>query len=105
MTARRTGSATAAGATTVAPAVSMHGIVKDYGRLRALDGVDLELVPGRVHAVVGENGAGKTTLMQILAGYVARDAGRILLDGREVEIGGVSDANRLGISMVHQHFM
>jgi ABC-type uncharacterized transport system ATPase subunit len=83
----------------------MLGIVKHYGRVRALDGVDLELVPGRVHAVVGENGAGKTTLMQVLAGHVARDAGRILLDGREAEIASVADAHRLGISMVHQNFM
>ncbi len=95
------------GATTerVAPTVSMLGIAKRYDRVRALDGVDLELRPGRVHAVVGENGAGKTTLMQILAGHVARDAGRILVDDLEVTIGGVRDAHRLGISMVHQHFM
>jgi simple sugar transport system ATP-binding protein len=58
-----------------------------------------------VHAVVGENGAGKTTLMQVLAGHVVPDAGRILLGGREVAIRGVPDAHRLGISMVHQHFM
>jgi ABC-type uncharacterized transport system ATPase subunit len=89
----------------VAPTISMLGIVKDYGPVRALDGVDLELVPGRVHAVVGENGAGKTTLMQVLAGHVARDAGWILLDGREADISSVADAHRLGISMVHQHFM
>jgi ABC-type uncharacterized transport system ATPase subunit len=89
----------------VAPAVSMRGIVKRYGRLTALDGVDLELRPGRVHAIVGENGAGKTTLMQILAGHVARDGGRIALGDREVEIGSVAGAHRLGISMVHQHFM
>jgi simple sugar transport system ATP-binding protein len=89
----------------VAPTVSMTGIVKDYDRVRALDAVDLELLPGRVHAVVGENGAGKTTLMQILAGHVARDAGRIAVGGQEAEIGSVSDAHRLGISMVHQHFM
>ncbi len=98
--------ATPVGATPrVAPTVSMRGIVKNYGRVRALDGVDLDLVPGRVHAVVGENGAGKTTLMQVLAGHVVRDAGRILIDGQEAAIGNVPDAHRLGISMVHQHFM
>jgi simple sugar transport system ATP-binding protein len=91
--------------TTTAPTISLIGISKSYDRVRALDGVDLELLPGRVHAVVGENGAGKTTLMQVLAGHVARDAGRILADGREVRIDGVPDAHRLGISMVHQHFM
>ncbi len=95
----------AAGAAQAAPAVGMRGIIKRYGSLTALDGVDLELLPGRVHAVVGENGAGKTTLMQILAGHVARDGGRILVDGREAAIGSVGEAHRLGISMVHQHFM
>jgi simple sugar transport system ATP-binding protein len=93
------------GAVETAPAVSMTGIAKRYGRLRALDGVDLALVPGRVHAVVGENGAGKTTLMQILAGHVARDGGRIAIDGRDVDVRSVGEAHRLGISMVHQHFM
>jgi len=83
----------------------MVGIAKRYGRVQALDDVDLELAPGRVHAVVGENGAGKSTLMQILAGHVARDAGRILVDGREVPVASVEEAHRLGISMVHQHFM
>jgi simple sugar transport system ATP-binding protein len=83
----------------------MLGIAKRYDAVRALDGVDLELLPGRVHAVVGENGAGKTTLMQILAGHVARDAGRIVVGGREAAIDGVADAYRLGIAMVHQHFM
>ena len=98
-------SGTEPGAIEVAPAVSMLGIAKRYERVQALDGVDLELVPGRIHAVVGENGAGKTTLMQILAGHVARDAGRILVAGQDVAIRSVGDANRLGISMVHQHFM
>jgi general nucleoside transport system ATP-binding protein len=95
-----------AGATgAVAPAVAMLGIRKRFDRVQALDGVDLALAGGGVHAVVGENGAGKTTLMHVLAGHVARDAGRILVDGHEAEIRSVGDANRLGIAMVHQHFM
>jgi len=97
--------AEAGAAVEFAPAVSMLGIAKRYERVQALDHVDLELRPGRVHAVVGENGAGKTTLMEILSGHVTRDAGRILVGGREVAIRSVVDANRLGISMVHQHFM
>jgi len=96
---------TVGAAVRAAPTVSLTGIVKRYGRLVALDGVDLELAPGRVHAVVGENGAGKSTLMQILAGHVTRDAGSIALDGRPVAIDDVAQAHRLGISMVHQHFM
>ena len=92
-------------ATTAAPSVSMHGISKRFGAVQALDGVDLDLAPGRIHAVVGENGAGKSTLMQILAGHLASDAGRIAIDGADVEIRNARDATRLGIAMVHQHFM
>ena len=59
----------------------MRGIVKRYGAIVALDGVDLDVARGEVHAVVGENGAGKTTLMQILAGVVAADSGGIAIRG------------------------
>ncbi|HVL54096.1 MAG TPA: ATP-binding cassette domain-containing protein, partial [Vitreimonas sp.] len=98
--------AAAVGAANVAaPTVSMLGTVKHYEQVVALDGVDLELLPGRVHAVVGENGAGKTTLMQILAGHIEADGGRIVVGGRETRIGSVADAQRHGIAMVHQHFM
>jgi simple sugar transport system ATP-binding protein len=83
----------------------MTGIVKRFGTTLALDGVDLALDPGLTHALVGENGAGKTTLMQILAGLLRPDAGRISVRGREVAIGGVDRAFELGIGMVHQHFM
>jgi simple sugar transport system ATP-binding protein len=88
-----------------APIVAMRGIVKHYGATVALDGVDLDVARGEVHAVVGENGAGKTTLMQILAGVVGADAGRIGIRGGEVRIASVEAAYRLGIAMVHQHFM
>ncbi len=87
------------------PIVSMTGIVKRFGTTMALGGVDLALAPGATHAVVGENGAGKTTLMQILAGLIRPDAGRIALRGRDVLIDGVEHAFELGIGMVHQHFM
>src|SRR3954451_5684044 len=93
------------GPAAAAPSVSMRGITKHYGRVAALGGVDLGLEPGRIHAVVGENGAGKSTLMQILAGHVVRDDGQIEIGGRAVALGSVADAYRLGISMVHQHFM
>ena len=87
------------------PVVSMTGIVKRFGSTTALDGVDLALAPGEIHGIVGENGAGKTTLMQILAGLLRPDAGRIALRGQDVEIHGVARAFELGIGMVHQHFM
>jgi simple sugar transport system ATP-binding protein len=88
-----------------APIVAMRDVVKRYGAVTALAGVDLTIARGEVHAVVGENGAGKTTLMQILAGVVAADSARIAIRGADVRIPSVEAAYRLGIAMVHQHFM
>jgi simple sugar transport system ATP-binding protein len=82
----------------------MQGIVKRYGTLRALDGVDLEVRAGEIHALLGENGAGKSTLMQVLAGLTQPDAGTITLAGQRVRIGSPRAARALGIAMVHQHF-
>ena len=85
-------------------AVELLGTVKRYGSVTALDGVDLRVERGAVHAVVGENGAGKTTLMSVLAGVVAADAGEIRIHGEPVRIDSVEDAYGHGIGMVHQHF-
>jgi simple sugar transport system ATP-binding protein len=87
------------------PFAELRGIAKRYDRVVALAGVDLTLDAGEVHAVVGENGAGKTTLMQILAGVQHPDAGSIAVRGTPVAVGDVEVAYRLGIAMVHQHFM
>src|SRR5215208_114652 len=83
----------------------MRGITKRYPGVVANDGIDLDVRPGEIHALLGENGAGKTTLMNILYGLATPDSGDILLDGNVVTIGGPSDAIARGISMVHQHFM
>src|SRR5262245_2156904 len=83
----------------------MRGITKRYPGVVANDGIDLEIRPGEIHALLGENGAGKTTLMNILYGLATPDEGEILLDGDVVTIAGPSDAIDRGISMVHQHFM
>ena len=91
--------------TTIAPALEMRGITKRYPGVVANDGIDLEVRPGEIHALLGENGAGKTTLMNILYGLAEPDAGEIRLDGKVVTIHGPSDAIHQGISMVHQHFM
>jgi len=88
-----------------APAVSLRGITRRFGALEANRDVSLELEPGRIHALVGENGAGKTTLMRVLYGLLQPDAGQILVDGRPVRIGSPANAMRLGLGMVHQHFM
>jgi ABC-type uncharacterized transport system ATPase subunit len=88
-----------------APALEMRGITKRYPGVVANDGIDLDIRPGEIHALLGENGAGKSTLMNILYGLATPDEGEILLDGTPVAISGPSDAIDRGISMVHQHFM
>jgi general nucleoside transport system ATP-binding protein len=85
-------------------AVELLGVVKRFGPVTALDGVDLRVARGEVHAVVGENGAGKTTLMNVLAGVIAPDAGEIRIHGEPARIDSVEDAYARGIGMVHQHF-
>jgi ribose transport system ATP-binding protein len=80
----------------------MEGIDKTFPGVRALDQARFELRAGEVHALVGENGAGKSTLMKVLAGVYGKDAGRILYQGKEVEISNPRAAQTLGISMIHQ---
>ncbi|MDZ7781075.1 MAG: ABC transporter ATP-binding protein [Gemmatimonadota bacterium] len=86
------------------PRVRMSGVVRRFGAVVALDGADLELLPGEVHGVLGENGAGKTTLLNILSGLLTPDEGTVEVDGRRVELRTPRDAWRHGIGMVHQHF-
>lgn len=82
--------------------ISLQDISKHYGRVRANDGVTLEIAQGTIHGILGENGAGKSTLMKVLSGYTRRTGGRILLDGRPVELEGPSEAVALGIGMLYQ---
>jgi ribose transport system ATP-binding protein len=80
----------------------MHGMKRRFGPTRALDGVDLELRPGEVHALIGENGAGKSTLMKVLSGAERADEGRMTLDGRAYHPSNPADARRQGVAMVYQ---
>lgn len=82
--------------------LEMKGISKSFYGNQVLHSVDFTLEAGSVHALMGENGAGKSTLMNILIGIHKRDGGRILLDGKEVNIEAPADAKRLGIAMIHQ---
>jgi simple sugar transport system ATP-binding protein len=83
----------------------MRGITKRFGSVLANDRVDLDIREGSIHAIVGENGAGKTTAMNILYGFYAPDEGQIFVDGLPRHIKTPRDAIRLGLGMVHQHFM
>jgi simple sugar transport system ATP-binding protein len=85
------------------PRVELRGLVKRFGSTVALDGAEMSLDPGEVHALLGENGAGKTTLVRALYGLIRPDAGEIRWDGRPVEIRSPADALDLGIGLVHQH--
>jgi ABC-type uncharacterized transport system ATPase subunit len=86
------------------PRLSLLGISKIYPSVVANDGIDLEVMPGEIHAVLGENGAGKSTLMKIIYGVTRPDAGRIVWEGRPVSIASPAAARKLGIGMVFQHF-
>src|SRR5476651_627758 len=80
----------------------MHGVSKRYGGVHALQGADLVVEAGRIHAVLGENGAGKSTLIKVMAGVVAPDEGRMILDGNAVSFASPAAANQVGIVCIFQ---
>lgn len=85
--------------------VEMKGITKRFPGIVANDQIHLEVKEGEIHALLGENGAGKSTLMNILFGLYQPDEGEIWIQGKPVQITGPNMAGKLGIGMVHQHFM
>ncbi|MBW2059322.1 MAG: sugar ABC transporter ATP-binding protein [Deltaproteobacteria bacterium] len=82
--------------------LEMLEIVKRFPGTVALDRVDFDLMPGEVHALVGQNGAGKSTLIKVLAGIYPKDSGRILLDGEELRELTPQMSHRLGMRFIHQ---
>jgi ribose transport system ATP-binding protein/rhamnose transport system ATP-binding protein len=93
---------TAFAATEAAPALEAVGISKHFDGVFALNGAQLSVRPGEIHALLGENGAGKSTLVKVLTGVYAPDAGRILRDGEEVQLANVRVAHRAGIIALYQ---
>ncbi|WP_050181394.1 ABC transporter ATP-binding protein [Domibacillus robiginosus] len=85
--------------------IEMLGIRKEFNGFVANDDITLQLAKGEIHALLGENGAGKSTLMNVLFGLYQPEAGRIRVNGQDVQITDPNKANNLGIGMVHQHFM
>lgn len=88
--------------TEAAPRVRLTGISKRFGAVRAIRHADLEVLPGSVHALVGENGAGKSTLIKILAGAESSDTGKISMNGDPVAFSSTTDAIGAGIATVYQ---
>ncbi len=79
-------------------------ISKSFNDVQVLFSVDFDVLPGEVHALMGENGAGKSTLVKILSGFEQATAGRILLDGEPVTLPANGAAEALGIVLIHQEF-
>jgi ribose transport system ATP-binding protein len=84
--------------------VELRNISKSFGGIAALKKVTFEVMPGEIHALVGENGAGKSTLMKILSGAYVKDYGQIFIDGSEVQIRNTHDSRKLGIGIIYQEF-
>jgi general nucleoside transport system ATP-binding protein len=87
------------------PLVSLMGITKRFPAVVANDHVDIDIVAGEVHAILGENGSGKSTLMKVLYGYYRPDEGQVVFEGKPVVLKTPQDARRLRIGMVFQNFM
>jgi ABC-type sugar transport system ATPase subunit len=84
------------------PVLSARGLVKTFGRVVGLDGVDFDLYPGEVLAIIGDNGAGKSTLIKAATGAVIPDAGEVRLDGKVVNFRRPQEAREAGIETVYQ---
>jgi rhamnose transport system ATP-binding protein len=85
-----------------APAIELRGVRKSFGGVQAVRGVDLALMPGEIHAVVGENGAGKSTLVRILGGVYRPDEGSVVVEGERVDLHSPADARARGVAVIYQ---
>jgi general nucleoside transport system ATP-binding protein len=87
-----------------APLLSLRGISKSYGQIKANQAIDLDVAPRSIHAILGENGAGKSTLMKLIYGVEPPDDGTVLWNGEPLDLASPAEARRRGIGMVFQHF-
>jgi simple sugar transport system ATP-binding protein len=90
---------------TTSAMLELREVSKRFGGVLANDGVSLSVLPGTIHALVGENGAGKSTAMRIAYGFYRADSGEVVIGGETRRLASPEDAIRLGVGMVHQHFM
>src|SRR5207237_941091 len=84
------------------PVLQVQHISKAFGGVHALQDVHLQILPGEVHAILGENGAGKSTLIKIITGFHQPDSGTILLEGRPITFSGTREAQEHGIAAIYQ---
>src|SRR2546423_9059695 len=84
------------------PIIELREIGKQFPGVRALDDVSFDVLPGEVHALLGENGAGKSTLIKIIAGVYQPDTGVILVDGKSVQFANPGQAQNVGIAAIYQ---
>src|SRR3954468_2310033 len=90
------------GETSMTALIELRDIRKSFGPVEVLKGVDMEVHPGKVSALVGDNGAGKSTLIKGLAGVQSYDSGEVLFDGQPAALSSPHDASALGIEVVYQ---
>lgn len=82
--------------------LELKNISKAFPGVKALDGINLDIYPGEIHGIIGENGAGKSTLIKILTGAHKNDSGKIIIDGKEVELNNPKDAMKYGVTAIYQ---
>ena len=85
-------------------ALALKDVTKSFGPIEVLHGIDFELHPGEVHALIGENGAGKSTMMKILGGFLQPTSGEVLLDGAPARFHSGPEAEARGVVVIHQEF-
>ncbi|NGM46180.1 sugar ABC transporter ATP-binding protein [Rhodobacter sp. SGA-6-6] len=86
------------------PALALKDVTKSFGPIEVLHGIDFDLHPGEVHALIGENGAGKSTMMKVLGGFLQPTAGEVLLDGAPARFHSGPEAEARGVVVIHQEF-